>query len=117
LAKIKKFLRVVVVTNSKRIHSKNRLFNGPLLTKKVTDCQRREVSTPVYAVIFLPYFECPYGAYIASNITSIEKKERRCRCPTGVERRQRDETEEGEERDAIPDLLLKHSDAILAIYV
>jgi hypothetical protein len=35
--------------------------------------------------------------------------------PTGV--RRRGEAAENEERDATPDLLLKHSDATLATYV
>jgi hypothetical protein len=40
-------------------------------------------------------------------------------CPTSVRRRRRhrDETVEGKEGDATPDLFLKHSDATLVIYV
>jgi hypothetical protein len=39
-------------------------------------------------------------------------------CPAGVARRRhQDEAVEGEEGDATPDLLLKHSDATLATYV
>jgi hypothetical protein len=40
-------------------------------------------------------------------------------CPTSVARRRRHrgETAEGEEEDVTPDLLLKHSNAVLATYI
>jgi hypothetical protein len=54
----------------------------------------------------------------APNITSIKKEEWGGGCPTGARRRRhRGMATNSEEGDAIPDLLLKHSDATLATYV
>jgi hypothetical protein len=63
---------------------------------------------------------CLRGARVGPNVTSIEKKGRRQQVPNGVgrrRRRHRGEAAEDEKGDATPDLLLKHSDVTLAIYV
>jgi hypothetical protein len=53
------------------------------------------------------------------NVTSIEKRGGSGGCPAGagMRRRHRGEVAESEERDATPDLRLKHLDAILETYV
>jgi hypothetical protein len=58
-------------------------------------------------------------AHAAPNITSIEKEGRGGGCPAGAGRRRRHRgvATNSEEGDATPDLLLKHPDATLAIYV
>jgi hypothetical protein len=55
------------------------------------------------------------GILILSNVTNIEKKG--SGCLAGAGRRHRGEVAEGEEGDATPDLLLKHSDVTLTTYV
>jgi hypothetical protein len=68
---------------------------------------------------FLTLFHAPTQAHVALNVTSTEKRGRDDGCPAvaGRRRRHRDEAAEGEEGDATPDLLIKHLDVTLAIFV
>ena len=74
---------------------------------------------PTPTVHFPVPFRAPTRARTAPNVTSIEKRGRGGGCPVNAGRRRRHQSEatEGEEGDATHNLLLKHSDETLIIYV